>query len=96
MGLGEGQGKASLGECWSTDPDLANRDPNNINDHLAVSERIINCLILNYCLKFSSDAKIRKGKCQRKNLCWYFKQIYISLYMYVKSNCQQKNVLIDA
>ena len=40
MGLGEGQGKASLGECWSTDPDLANRDPNNINDHLAVSKWI--------------------------------------------------------
>ena len=39
MGLGEGQGKASLGECWSTDPDLANRDPNNINDHLAVSSQ---------------------------------------------------------
>ena len=37
MGLGEGQGAASLGECWSTDPDLANRDPNNLNDHLAVS-----------------------------------------------------------
>ena len=41
MGLGEGQGKATLGECWSTDPDLANRDPNNINDHLAVSSQRI-------------------------------------------------------
>ena len=50
MGLGEGQGAASLGECWSTDPDFANRDPNNLNDHLAVSSGKIT--ILNNSFKF--------------------------------------------
>ena len=51
MGLGEGQGAASLGECWSTDPDLANRDPNNLNDHLAVS------IYLRRFLKFQKKLK---------------------------------------
>ena len=55
MGLGEGQGAASLGECWSTDPDLANRDPNNLNDHLAVSIQISSTQTTKFHYKFISS-----------------------------------------
>ena len=30
-----------IGDAWSADPDLGNRDPNNLNDHLQVRPGLI-------------------------------------------------------